>query len=531
MEEQIVNPVVASSTPSKIIRNTLFSIAGNWFLLLLNFILIPFIIRKLGVELYGGAWIIGAIVLSFIGLIDFGIGSACTKYIAEYYSKHDFRAINTVVSTGITFSFIISGTLAGVSFLMGTEVITMLGVPQNIHSEAYFVFTTAMLILVLVNTATPISVIMIALQRMDISNIVVVATSILNFSMSLIVLHLGWGAKGLILGNFAVQLFSVSWMIWWAKKLFPQLHPRLINVDRRVMKQLFHFGGNLQLSRLAQLLVSPFDKIVALRFFGPSASAFYEITVKMSSLARSIPLVLASALLPAASELDANKETTKITLLFERGSKYMIILGLLVTGFIFTETRLILSTWLGDTIDKHGIETITLLVRILLIGYFINISTGAASSIAAGIGKTNLERKMGIVLFIASPTLLLVLPKITGFYGIPTAITISLCIGSGYYMYLFCSSINRQVSHFWLLFVKPMSSLMIAIILEQVFHKTCFQVNVTSRVDGGVVLVALFSIYIISYSISLKYLGAFDEYDINLAKALINKYSKKDAVI
>ncbi len=251
----------------------------------------------------------------------------------------------------------------------------------------------------------------------------------------------------------------------------------------------------------------------------------------MSSLTRSIPLVLASALLPAASELDANKETMKIALLFERGSKYMIILGLLVTGFIFTEAQLILSTWLGDTIDKQGIETITWLIRILLIGYFINISTGTASSIAAGIGKTNLERKMGIVLFIAGPTLLLILPTILGFYGIPLATTVSLAIGSGYYMYLFCSSINRQVSHFWILFVKPISSLMIAILLEQVFHKACFQVNVTSRVDGGVILVALFSIYVISYSISLKYLGAFDEYDLNIVKSLVNKYSGKDVAL
>ena len=186
---------------------------------------------------------------------------------------------------------------------------------------------------------------------------------------------------------------------------------------------------------------------------------------------------------------------------------------------------------MGDTIDKQGIETITWLIRILLIGYFINISTGTASSIAAGIGKTNLERKMGIVLFIAGPTLLLILPTILGFYGIPLATTVSLAIGSGYYMYLFCSSINRQVSHFWILFVKPISSLMIAILLEQVFHKACFQVNVTSRVDGGVILVALFSIYVISYSISLKYLGAFDEYDLNIVKSLVNKYSGKDVAL
>jgi O-antigen/teichoic acid export membrane protein len=523
MEEQIVNPVAASSTHSKIIRNTLFSIAGSWFLLLLNFILIPFIIRKLGVELYGGAWIIGAIVLSFIGLIDFGIGSACTKYIAEYYSKHDFRAINTVVSTGITFSFIISGTLAAISFLIGTEVISMLGVPQNIHSEAYFVFITAMLILVLVNTATPITVIMIALQRMDISNIVIVATSILNFSVSLIVLYLGWGAKGLILGNLSAQLFSVSWMIWWAKKLLPQLHPRLVNVDRRVMKQLFHFGGNLQLSRLAQLLVFQFDKIVALRFFGPSASAFYEITVKVSSLTRSIPLVLASALLPAASELDANKETTKITMLFERGSKYMIILALMVTGFIFTETRLILSTWLGDTIDKHGIETITSLVRILLIGYFINISTGAASSIAAGIGKTNLERKMGIVLFIASPTFLLLFPNLLGLYGIPLAITLTLVLSAVYYIKMFSSALLYHQNNYWKLFIKPLfSTITASIVLVGVQTQIVTHDNI-SRVSGLIVLSGYFIGYSILFFGCLFLLKAFDAYDLNLMKTFVGK--------
>jgi hypothetical protein len=56
-------------------------------------------------------------------------------------------------------------------------------------------------------------------------------------------------------------------------------------------------------------------------------------------------------------------------------------------------------------------------------------------------------------------------------------------------------------------------------------------VNVTSRIDGGAVLGALFFAYAISYSVSLKYLGALDEYDMNLVKALIHKHSKKDVIL
>jgi O-antigen/teichoic acid export membrane protein len=80
--------------PKKIIKNTLYNTIGNWTLMGLNFLIIPFIIGKLGVQLYGGVWVIGIMVISSAALLDFGLGVASIKFVSEYNAKNQYDKIN-----------------------------------------------------------------------------------------------------------------------------------------------------------------------------------------------------------------------------------------------------------------------------------------------------------------------------------------------------------------------------------------------------------------------------------------------------
>lgn len=508
--------------PKKIIKNTLYAAAGNWIVLILNFLIIPFIIGKLGIELYGSAWVIGILIIASAPLIDFGLGAASIKYISEYHAIGRYDKINSLVSTGIFYYFIFGVVLFLVALFFGKNIIYMIGVPTVYLFDAYFVMLISTLILVINNTLSPLTSVLNSLQRMDISNKIGIFTAVINIIQIIAVLSSNLGIKGLIIGYLIVNCISAFLFIYFSFKLLPQLKPRFSLVDKQTFKLIWDFGINLQISRLSQIVVLQFDRIFALRYFGSSSAAFYEIAAKISNLARTIPLVLTSAIMPASSEMDARRENDKLKILFERGSKYIIVIGLLLLGYIFMMSQIIIQTWLGKTVSMDGIMTASMVLKILIVGYFINVSTGIASSIAAGINRTDIERNVGLYSFV-SPVLTILLINSLGYYGIALSTGILLILGSLYYMIQFTKAIKAQLIAFMKLFLKPMISLLVAIIViaavQYIFNLTI----VHSRWEGIAILIFYFIIFSISYSIPIYLLGVVDEYDKSILKMLAVK--------
>ena len=100
----------------KIIRNSVFNILGRAWGALVALFLIPYIIKYIGVERYG-VWALVGVLTGYFGLLDFGIGYAFSKYIAEFYAKKDYDEINRIVNTGFVFYFLFFGVEHQVVFL------------------------------------------------------------------------------------------------------------------------------------------------------------------------------------------------------------------------------------------------------------------------------------------------------------------------------------------------------------------------------------------------------------------------------
>jgi len=67
----------------KVIANSIYNNVGYFSQLIVSLLLIPFIINKLGTQLFG-IWILLEVLISFLSLLDFsGIGGAFVKYISS----------------------------------------------------------------------------------------------------------------------------------------------------------------------------------------------------------------------------------------------------------------------------------------------------------------------------------------------------------------------------------------------------------------------------------------------------------------
>src|ERR1700683_3110639 len=88
------------SRPASLARNTVWNIAGQAIPLAVAMAAIPYVVHGLGPERFGilaVAWLL----LGNFALLDFGLGRAATKFIAEYLARHELRKLLPLVWTSL----------------------------------------------------------------------------------------------------------------------------------------------------------------------------------------------------------------------------------------------------------------------------------------------------------------------------------------------------------------------------------------------------------------------------------------------
>ncbi len=106
------------SVSRRFFTNTVLNFGGQGFLLVLTFATAPYIVHRLGAELFGIVALVQT-VAGFAGIVNLGIGRALTKYVSELYWKNDVQAINRLFQTAWT-TCLIAGTV-GLVVLVGPK--------------------------------------------------------------------------------------------------------------------------------------------------------------------------------------------------------------------------------------------------------------------------------------------------------------------------------------------------------------------------------------------------------------------------
>ncbi len=509
--------------PQKIVKNTIYNIIGNFTLITIGFILVPYIIKHIGVNVYGSIWVIAIIVISFSQLFDFGLTSACTKYIAEYHTKSDVQNMNRVVNTVFFFFLIFWVLVYPLIYIFREEIILLLGTSSDLKSEMYFVLFVVTAIMAVNHITSPFYASISAIQRYDLLNIFIISAAILNIILIVILFNTGFGVNGLAISYFIFYFSIAVSVILYCFKLIPglQFGLKYLNID--TFKKVFYFGINLQIGKISQIVVFQLDKFLALKLFGGKYAAFYEVGSKITSFTRSIPLLLVSAIVPAATELDAKGENLKLKILFETGTRYLIIGGFLIGGFIFSHADLIIQSWIGKKLTIEGIYISSSIIRLIVLGYFANMITGAMSSIALGFDRTEFERRAGIVTIILFPLLAIILLPIFGFYGIAMSVSLTLVISSIYFMLLFVRFIDYKIYNVFKMLLIPISAAILSAILTYVLYKFIPESYMENRISSLIVTGILFLIYLILFSGSFVILKGYTNTDLIIIKMFIDK--------
>src|SRR5260370_36026531 len=97
-----------------------------------------------------------------------------------------------------------------------------------------------------------------------------------------------------------------------------------------------------------------------------------------------------------------------------------------------------------------------LAVWVLALGYYLNVVSGMANSVAVGIGKPELEMRRSLLAGSANLSLSAALIPLVGFAGAPLGTTLALAGGSWYLIRAFNAQFGRPFATIPDLFPRPL---------------------------------------------------------------------------
>jgi O-antigen/teichoic acid export membrane protein len=482
-------------------KNTTYNIVGYIWPTLLTLFITPVVIISLGVKDYG-IYIFINTILSLLGLLDLGIGTAVSKYMANYYGKKDDRAITTLTHTANSLFLMI-----GIIGMIVALIISVIG-PMILHGQAtnyaqYFPLITIAGAIFFVNTIDgSYASVLFAIQRFDVSNTI----GIISITASTLGLLITVLLKGSLITIFIVQLVIAAAVsiaiIFYAMKYLPQA-TFAFGWNKPEIKKCYTFGLVIFINNIANSALSYLDRLIIPFFVGPSSLTYYSIPGNIATKIPGASGTLSGTLFPTTSQLDGANERDRIETLYIRSFRLIIIVASALTITTIALAYQALQYWLGIDFAEHS----TNILIILAVTNFILALLGPLSGFLLGLGKVRFITTMSVIMGVLNAILLLILLPSYGITGAAWAYLLSVLPVA--YMFYYTETKFLALSHRKQHYAKIASSIFIvsAIVWAiDTFVLSTLIVNLWTLILIGLTSIILF---VITY----RLFGFFEEED------------------
>jgi O-antigen/teichoic acid export membrane protein len=400
-----------------IARNSLINFASQVVPWTVAIFTVPIIIRGLGPEKFG-LFSIAFVVLGYLTILDFGLGRATTKYVAESIGASNIRRIPEIVWTSLLTQFAL-GVLGFLVVFLGSPILArqLLNIATPLQDEAIAVFRIAAVFVPIAIITASLSGILEASQRFDLVNAVKIPSSVLTFAVPAIGLWFGFGLIGIMFLLLFLRVLSLIFFFVVCIRAQPIIITNF-NVDLDLIAPLLVFGGWVTISNILIPLLVYLDRFLLGSIGTMAEVGYYSLAYDTLSRLQIFPSSLVMTLFPAFSAIGSQQQLLKS--LFAKCMKYLLLgMGpIILIIVLFSEP--ILVAWLGEDIASRT----TTVFQILTVGFFINAFAQIPASLLDGIGRPDLRARIFFAYLMPYLALLWVCVHMWGVVGAAVAWTL-----------------------------------------------------------------------------------------------------------
>ncbi|MHA1381622.1 MAG: lipopolysaccharide biosynthesis protein [Candidatus Helarchaeota archaeon] len=328
------------------------SAISNWSALgisvIVGFLLTPFIISHIGKTGYG-IWVLIGSIIGYYGILDLGVTSAITRYVARYFGQKNYVAISETINTALVIFFIIGIVIVCASFIIAKPLSNFFDISINNSNE----FRLALIILgISAAVGFPGNLFGAVLRAHE--NFVtfnVISGFIVLIRAGLIILFLsnGFGLLGVAYSHLISSIINVSLNYLVCKLKFSYLKIKLNSVSWSVVGILFGFGAATTVGTIADIMRFNLDSFVIGKWVNVPSVAIYGIAALMVRYYLKFSYLGAQIIfIPRYSAIDGKGQRDYLRTLFLKSLSISSFLSFCVGTLIIIFGRQFILLWVGE---------------------------------------------------------------------------------------------------------------------------------------------------------------------------------------
>ncbi len=409
-----------NSLTHRTLKNISYRFTAYTWPIIFSIFVTPIIVLKLGVKEYG-IYVFVSTITGLLGLLDLGVSTAVTKYLAEYYGGQDEKKMTTLISSANSL-FLLVGLIG-----LGITMILVLGgqwfFPNRIDNESYYllIFLLAGLNFFVSSINTLYNLIPDAIQHFAVSAKLNIIYLTLSALVNLAVVEIGYGIKGIFIAQIILTVIFLFIRRRAALQILPLAHYRF-GWEWTEIKKCYRFGLATIINNTASTSLAYLDRLIIPLFIGPSQLTYYSLPGNVGARIPGVTDNLSGIIFPLTAGLHGGGEHERIKRLYIRSVRLITIIASAISLSIIFLADPILRYWLSADFADNS----TGILIILTITNFIIALLSPITSFFFGLGKIKFSSLLSIVMAVLNALFLLILLPRYGIIGAAWAYLLSV---------------------------------------------------------------------------------------------------------
>jgi O-antigen/teichoic acid export membrane protein len=353
------------TTTQRLASNVLYQFGCQSLLLVLSFAFSPYIVHRLGVDLYG-LLILAGLTTNYFAIVELGLGQATVKFVADSSARGDWSGLRRMVWTSVLTYLGLSGAGALALAALTPWLTHLLRVPAASVAITEQIFYISAAGLVVSMMGSIFASVPRALERFDIVTFLSIPAGAGQLAVNLLLLYLGYSIRALVIGGVVIQSLVLVAYIGIARHLVPSLgRPTW---DWSALRQLLRFGSLVSISQVVGPVLTHVEKFIIGSMLTLGAVAFYSVPYNLVWAFTIIPGSISGVLFPTFSRLTVEGDHRRRSHLLVRSTKYVFTAILPIAVVVAIFSRRFLAAWMGADFAQHS----TAVLQVLAFAVVIN---------------------------------------------------------------------------------------------------------------------------------------------------------------
>ena len=407
----------------------------------------PIMLRILGQAEYG-LYSLSNSVISYLGLLTFGMGMTVMRYITKYRAENDKDGLNRVMGL-FTIIYVLFAVLACI-----VGCILAFGAKSFFSEGLNLVETQKLRILILLMTVStaisfPVSVFasaILSFEKYIFRRSIEILGTIMAPLLNLVVLYAGYGSIGMAVAGTLLQVaYAPIYVLYCSKRLNIRLKFGKVSIS--FLKEIFGFSAVVFISSIADLLFWSTDKVLIGAVLGAAAVGVYNIGGVFTSMLQNMASAISNVFFPRVTTMVIQKASTKelSEILIRIGRVQYLLVSLILSGYIVFGIPFI-HFWSGDEYrDAFWVALVT------IIPLSIHLIQSIAYNIIIEEKKHQFRSIMYVIIAVLNVISTYVVLPYYGIIGAAVCTGISYLLGNGIALNIYYAKIiGLDILQFWI---------------------------------------------------------------------------------